>query len=106
MSVPDSLMCVARTEIQRGPGGPWPPQKFSIVVAVNLYSFISISEYQISTPFSYVYLVQFPPFISLGSHLAVFTRYETCPTSELYVHPNIDLPVKSICIEERKLALF
>ena len=35
----------ARTEIQGGPGGPWPPQKFSIVVAVNLYSFISISEY-------------------------------------------------------------
>ena len=96
----------SRTEIQGGPGGPWPPQKFSIVVAVNLYSFISISEYQISTPFSYVYLVQFLPFISLGSHLAVFTRYETCPTPELYVHPNIDLPVKSICIEERKLALF
>ena len=76
----------ARTEIQGGPGGPWPPQKFSIVVAVNLYSFISISEYQISTPFSYVYLVQFLPFISLGSHLAVFTTYETCPTPELYVH--------------------
>ena len=87
-----------------GPGGPWPPQKFSIV-AVNLYSFISISEYQISTPFSYVYLAQFLSFISLGSSLAVFTRYETCPTPELYVHPNIDLPVKSICIAERKLAL-
>ena len=100
------LYCKSRTEIQGGPGGPWPPQKFSIVVAVNLYSFISISEYQISTPFSYVYLVQFLPFISLGSHLAVFTRHETCPTPELYVHANIDLPVKSICIEERKLGLF
>ena len=22
-----------------GPGGPWPPQKFSVVAAVNLYSF-------------------------------------------------------------------
>ena len=29
----------ARTEIQGGPGGPWPPQKFSVVAAVNLYSF-------------------------------------------------------------------
>ena len=29
-----------RTEIQGRPGGPWPPQKFSIVVAVNLHSFI------------------------------------------------------------------
>ena len=30
----------SRTEIQGGPGGPWPPQKFSIVVAVNLSLFI------------------------------------------------------------------
>ena len=44
----------ARTEIQGGPGGPWPPQKFSVVAAVSLYSFISISDYQIGTPFSYV----------------------------------------------------
>ena len=58
-----------RTEIQGGPGGPWPPQKFSVVVAVNLCSFISISEYQIGTLFSYLYLVQFLPFISLGSPL-------------------------------------
>ena len=29
----------SRTEIQGGPGGPWPPQKFSVVAAVNLYSF-------------------------------------------------------------------
>ena len=87
--------CTSRTEIQ-GVQGAMAPSKISI--AVNLYSFISISEYQISTPFSYVYLVQFLPFISLGSHLAVFTN-ETCPTPELYVHPNIDLPVKSICIE-------
>ena len=43
-----------RTEIQGGPGGPWPPQKFSVVAAVSLYSFISISDYQIGTPFSYV----------------------------------------------------
>ena len=102
----NNLVCSSqtRTEIQGGPGGPWPPQKFSIV-AMNLYSFISISEYQISTPFSYVYLAQFLSFVSLGSPLAVFTRYETCPTPELSVHPNIDLPVKSICIEERKLAL-
>ena len=52
-----------------GSRGPWPPQKFSVVVAVNLCSFISISEYQIGILFSYVYLVQFLPFISLGSPL-------------------------------------
>ena len=86
-------MDVSRTEKQRGPGGHGPLKKFSIV-AMNLYSFISISEYQISTPFSYVYLAQFLSFISLGSPLAVFTRYQTRPTPELYVHPNIDLPVK------------
>ena len=28
----------ARTEIQGGPGGPWPPQNISAVAAVNLYS--------------------------------------------------------------------
>ena len=66
-----------RTEMQGGPGGPWPPQKFSVVAALSLYSFISISDYQIGTPFSYVYLVQFLPFISLGSPLAVCTRYQT-----------------------------
>ena len=96
----------ARTEIQGGPGGPWPPQIFSIVAAVSLYSFISISDYQIGTPFSYVYLVQFLPFISPGSPLAVCTSHQTCPTPVPCVHPKIDLPVISICIEEQKLALF
>ena len=51
-----------KDRIMQGPR--YTPQKFSIVFAVNLYSFISISEYQISTPFSYVNLVQFLPFIS------------------------------------------
>ena len=90
-----------------GSRGPWPPQIFSIVAAVSLYSFIScISDYQIGTPFSYVYLVQFLPFISLGSSLAVCTSHQTCPTPVTCVHPKIDLPVISICIEEQKLALF
>ena len=96
----------SRTEIQGGPGGPWPPQKFSVVAAVNLCSFISISEYQIGTPFSYVYLVHFPPFTSLGSPLVVCTNNQTCPMPEPCIHPKIDLPVKSVCIEEQKLALF
>ena len=26
--------------MQGGPGGPWPPQKFPVVAAVNLYSLI------------------------------------------------------------------
>ena len=89
-----------------GSRGPWPPQIFSIVAAVSLYSFISISDYQIGTPFSYAYLVQFLPFISLGSPLAVCTSHQTCPTPVPCVHPKIDLPVISICIEEQKLALF
>ena len=94
-----------RTEIQGGPGGPWPPQKFSVVAAVSLYSFISISDYEIGTPLSYVYLVQFLPFINLGSPLAVCTRHQTCPTPEPCVHPKIDLPVISICIEEQKFVV-
>ena len=90
------LLLASRTEIQGGPGGPWPPQKFSVVAAVSLYSFISISDYQIGAPFSYVYLVQFLPFISLGSPLAVCTNHQTCPTPEPCVqHPKIDLPVIS-----------
>ena len=50
----------------REPGEPWSPQKFSVVATVNFYSFISISDYQIGTKFSYVYLVQFLTFISLA----------------------------------------
>ena len=34
----------------------------------------SVSEYQIGIPCSYVYLVQFLPFISLGSPLEVFLQ--------------------------------
>ena len=100
------VLFFSRTEIQGGPGGPWPPQIFSIVAAVSLYSFIRISDYQIGTPFSNVYLVQFLPFISPGSPLAVCTSHQTCPTPVPCVHPKIDLPVISICIEEQKLALF
>ena len=53
----------SRTEIQGGPGGPWPPQKFSVVAAVSLYSFINISDYQVGTPFSYV--ISFNLYLSL-----------------------------------------
>ena len=70
-----------------GSRGAMAPQKFSVVAAVGLYSFISISDYQIGAPFSYVYLVQFLPFISLGSPLAVCTSHQTCPTQKPYVHP-------------------
>ena len=91
---------IAKDRDTGGPGGPWPPQKFSVVVAVNLCSFISISEYQIGTLFSYVYLVQFLPFISLGSPLGYIQTIKlvlhTIP--EPCVHPKLDLPVKSICI--------
>ena len=96
---------VSRTEIQGGPRGAMAPQKFSVVAAVNLYSLISISDYQICTPFSYVYFVQFLPFISLGSPLAVCTSHQTCPTQEPWVHPKIHLPVISICIEEQKISV-
>ena len=63
---------LSRTEIQGGPGGPWPPQKFSVVAAVNHYSFIILvfqNINQIGTPCTHVYLVQSLPFISLGSLL-------------------------------------
>ena len=93
-------------EIQGGPRESCPTQKLSVFAAVNLYPFISVSEYQIVTLHSYVYLVQFLLFISLGSPLEVCTSNQTCPSPELCVHPKIDLPPKSICIEEQKFALF
>ena len=37
-----------------------------------LFHYFSISEYQIGTPLSHIYLVQFLPFISIGSPLEVF----------------------------------
>ena len=84
----------------RGVQGAWPPQKLSVVAAVNLCSFSSISEYQIGNSFSYLYLVQFLPFTSIENPLAECTKNQICPTPEPFVHPKIDLPVKSICIEE------
>ena len=70
-----------------GSRGPWPPQKISGEVALGLYSFISISYYQIGTPLSYMYLIRFLSFINLGSPLAVCTSNQTCPTPEPCVHP-------------------
>ena len=63
-----------------GPGGPWPPQKISVEIALGLHSFISISDYQIGTPLPYVYLWRYVQAIKLvlhQSHAYIQNRF-TC----------------------------
>ena len=57
-----------------GPRRPWPSHKIFIsCCSKSLFAYhFSISEYQVGSPCSYVYLVQFSNFISLGSSLGVF----------------------------------
>ena len=64
---------ISGTEIQGSPGGKWPPQKFSVVAAVNLYSFPVLVFQNILC--SYVYLVQFLP-RAIKMHLSLVNKKE------------------------------
>ena len=57
-----------RTEIQEGSGGPWPPQKFSVVAVVYMLFFhhLSIAEHLINTLCSYYVSFTLLPAISPG----------------------------------------
>ena len=60
-----AVVLLSRTKIQGVQGG-----HFSSYYSKSLFfSYFDISEYQIGTPCSYVYLVQFLPFINIGSPL-------------------------------------
>ena len=105
-----------------------PSRIFSSCSSESLFFYyFRVSEYQLGTPHSCVYLFQFLPFIGLGRtlgrgylHISKLVSHQihgainstiALGKSSFFVvwecvDPNVDLSVMSICTDEQTLALF